>query len=118
MWTICGFYGIVSHRKEVQIWETAYLRKCGTHRQFFPFMLTFLNLPWVNGSDPEWLCQKQKVDSEFADDRPQRYRDWGLLRYWFRGVEAYTPWVNRIHFITWGHLPPLAEYTVSQEVQG
>ena len=29
----------------------------------------------------------------------------GTLRYWFRAVEKYAPWVNRIHFITWGHIP-------------
>lgn len=34
-----------------------------------------------------------------------RYRDWGILRYWFRGVEKYAPWVRRIHFITCGHVP-------------
>lgn len=34
-----------------------------------------------------------------------RYRDWGLLRYWFRGVENFAPWVRTIHFITWGHIP-------------
>ena len=25
-----------------------------------------------------------------------RFRDWGLLRYWFRGAECFAPWVNRI----------------------
>lgn len=34
-----------------------------------------------------------------------RYRDWGILRYWFRGVEKYAPWGRRIHFITCGHVP-------------
>ena len=34
-----------------------------------------------------------------------RYRDWKLLKYWFRGVEKYAPWVNKIYFITYGHLP-------------
>ena len=29
----------------------------------------------------------------------------GLLKYWFRAVEAYAPWVGQVHFITWGHLP-------------
>lgn len=62
-------------------------------------------LPWVDGSDPEWNRQKRKTTSDFVDDRPERYRDWDLLRYWFRGVETFTPWVNRIHFVTWGHLP-------------
>ncbi|MCD8052897.1 MAG: capsular biosynthesis protein [Lachnospiraceae bacterium] len=33
------------------------------------------------------------------------YRDWGLMRYWFRGVERYFPWIRTIHFITWGHVP-------------
>ena len=28
------------------------------------------------------------------------------LQYWFRGVGKFAPWVNRIHFITYGHLPP------------
>ena len=27
------------------------------------------------------------------------------MKYWFRGVEKYAPWVNQIHFITCGHLP-------------
>ena len=27
------------------------------------------------------------------------------LRYWFRGVEKFAPWVNNIYFVTWGHIP-------------
>ncbi len=41
-----------------------------------------------------------------TDASEQRYRDWGLLRYWFRGAERFAPWVRRIHLVTWGHLPP------------
>jgi hypothetical protein len=29
----------------------------------------------------------------------------GLLPYWFRGVEKFAPWVNKVHFVTCGHLP-------------
>ncbi len=62
---------------------------------------------WVNGSDPAWQEEKkQYAPSDGDDDRPQRYRDLDLLRYWFRGVERFAPWVRRIHFVTWGHLPP------------
>ena len=25
------------------------------------------------------------------------------LKYWFRGVEKFAPWVNKIYFITYGH---------------
>lgn len=28
-----------------------------------------------------------------------------ILQYWFRGVEKFAPWVNRIYFVTWGHIP-------------
>ena len=65
-------------------------------------------LPWVDGNDPEWrksflahLPESEKLD----DTREVRYRDWGLLRYWFRGMERFAPWVNKIHFITCGHYP-------------
>ena len=62
---------------------------------------------WVDGNDPEWQSEKAKYDSNINDDSnsASRYRDWGLLPYWFRGVEKFTPWVNKIHFVTWGHIP-------------
>ena len=34
-----------------------------------------------------------------------RFREWGLLRYWFRGVERYAPWVNRVFLVTNGQVP-------------
>ncbi len=34
-----------------------------------------------------------------------RYHDNGLLKYWFRAVEQFAPWVNRIFFITCGQKP-------------
>lgn len=62
--------------------------------------------PWVDGSDPEWLAEKNKYSPKKTDDaRVNRYRDWELLKYWFRGIEKNAPWINKIHFITWGHLP-------------
>ena len=51
---------------------------------------------WVDGSDPEWLAEKAKyAPPADTDSRPERYRDWGLLPYWFRGVEKFAPWVER-----------------------
>lgn len=71
-------------------------------------------VPWVDGADPAWRAERDRwaareVHSPHFDkwmDGEQRYRDLGLLRYWFRGVEKFAPWVNRVHFVTWGHLPP------------
>ena len=63
-------------------------------------------MPWVDGNDPEWQKERAKYSpSGQVDDRPERYRDWETLKYWFRGVEKYAPWVRQIHFLTWGHLP-------------
>lgn len=65
-------------------------------------------LAWVDGSDKEWQKEKAKYCKEGipGDNREERYRDWDILKFWFRGVEKYAPWVNKIFFVTWGHLPP------------
>ncbi|MBR1854041.1 MAG: Stealth CR1 domain-containing protein [Lachnospiraceae bacterium] len=65
---------------------------------------------WVDGEDSAWqdIKKKYKAHSDYGD-REERYRSWGLMRYWFRGVEQYAPWVRRIHFVTWGHLPEWLE---------
>lgn len=62
---------------------------------------------WVDGSDPKWLEEKNKYSAEKIDvtNSIVRYRDMNVLKYWFRAVEKYTPWVNKIHFVTWGHVP-------------
>lgn len=68
---------------------------------------------WVNGNDPEWKKEKVLYETKHNKDEMfsawsnplSRYRDWETLRYWFRGVECFAPWVNKIHFVTWGHLP-------------
>lgn len=61
---------------------------------------------WVDGGDPAWQAEKRRYtpDGE-TDTRPERYRDWELLRYWFRGVEQFAPWVRAVHLVTWGHVP-------------
>lgn len=65
-------------------------------------------IPWVDPSDPEWQKEKRKYSSSVTkedDDREIRYRDWDNLQYLFRGIEKFAPWVNKVHFITYGHLP-------------
>ena len=61
---------------------------------------------WVDGSDPAWQQEKNRYLLQKQEDgNTERYRDWGLLKYWFRGVEKFAPWVRKVHFVTWGHLP-------------
>lgn len=62
---------------------------------------------WVDGSDPSWLEEKRKYlpPASKDSDSANRYRDWGLLPYWFRCIEKNAPWVRKVHFVTWGHVP-------------
>lgn len=60
---------------------------------------------WVDGADPKWQEQKRQYAPAALPFNEKAFRDWGLLRYWFRGVEENIPWIHRIYFITWGHLP-------------
>ena len=62
-------------------------------------------ITWVDGNDPEWQKEMQRYKGSIGDTRARRYREWGTLPYWFRGVEKCAPWVNKVFFITCGHLP-------------
>lgn len=63
-------------------------------------------ITWVDGGDPAWQLEMAKyVAGKGTDASSCRYRDWDNLQYWFRGVEKFTPWVNKIYFVTWGHVP-------------
>jgi hypothetical protein len=63
-------------------------------------------LPWVDGSDPHWRKELNTYEiSNPVMNSEDRFRDWGNLQYIFRGIEKFTPWVRKIHFITFGHLP-------------
>lgn len=60
---------------------------------------------WVDGSDAEWLENRNLYAKEKVDIDDVRYRDWGLLKYWFRAIEKNAPWVNKIYFVTCGQKP-------------
>jgi hypothetical protein len=67
-------------------------------------------LPWVDGQDRQWQAEKRRYEgkesaAEGDANDDCRYRDFGLLRYWFRSVEKFTPWVNNIYFVTCGQKP-------------
>ena len=68
-------------------------------------------IPWVDSNDPKWRLEKekcspsQKGEAAAVDDSDARYRDWDTVKYLFRSIEMYMPWVNKVFFITYGHLP-------------
>jgi hypothetical protein len=63
-------------------------------------------IPWVDNSDPEWRKEFNKYKAVKEDNTDEyKFRDWDNLKYWFRGIEKFAPWVDQIHFVTCGHLP-------------
>ena len=60
---------------------------------------------WVDGEDKEWQKEKEKYMNLRGDAGKNRFRDCDNLQYLFRGIDKFAPWVNKIFFITWGHLP-------------
>ncbi len=60
-------------------------------------------IPWVDGSDPQWVSVRNQYSNNPISEA--QYRDWDILKYWFRAVEKYAPWVRRIHFVTFNQVP-------------
>lgn len=65
---------------------------------------------WVDCNDPVWRARKEAAWQQlYPEEKPlsktsandeSRYREMGLFKYWFRGVEKFAPWVNKIYLVT------------------
>ncbi len=66
-------------------------------------------ITWVDMDDPKWQADFQKYSGRTKNEKngvsDARFRDYGFLKYWFRGVEKFAPWVRKIHFVTSGQKP-------------
>ena len=66
-------------------------------------------ITWVDMNDPEWQAEFSKYVHNGQNTKngisKARFRDNGFLKYWFRGVEKFAPWVHKIHFVTSGQKP-------------
>jgi hypothetical protein len=66
-------------------------------------------ITWVDMDDPKWKTEFAQYSGKTINEKNSvseaRFRDHGFLRYWFRGVEKFTPWVRKIHFVTSGQKP-------------
>lgn len=64
---------------------------------------------WVDMDTPEWKEEFARYAGEKKNEKNgvshARFRDYGFLKYWFRGVEKFAPWVRKIHFVTCGQKP-------------
>ena len=66
-------------------------------------------ITWVDMNDSKWqqdfVKYSNKTENEKNSISVARFRDYGLLKFWFRGVEKFAPWVRKIHFVTCGQKP-------------
>lgn len=66
-------------------------------------------ITWVDMNDPDWQEDFIRYSGKTGNSKngisPARFRDYGFLKYWFRGVEKFAPWVRKIHFVTSGQKP-------------
>lgn len=93
---------VVKIRIKQRISEQMETKSMSNATESIDFIIT-----WVDGNDPIWQAEKARYqEKRSGDNRNFRYREWDTLRYWFRGVEKFAPWVNKVFFVTWGHLPP------------
>lgn len=61
---------------------------------------------WLDSTDPAWRAQYEKYEPITKGDISNaRFRDMNIFRYWFRAVERYAPWVNKVYLITNGKFP-------------
>lgn len=66
-------------------------------------------ITWVDMNDPKWQSEFSKYSGNKNNTKngvsEARFRDNGFLKYWFRGVEKFAPWVRKIHVVTGGQKP-------------
>ena len=66
-------------------------------------------ITWVDMDDLKWKKDFTHYSDTTRNDKNSvseaRFRDYGFLKYWFRGVENFAPWVRKIHLITCGQIP-------------
>lgn len=61
---------------------------------------------WVDSKDSVWQEQYKVYEANAKGDKSKaRFRNMNIFRHWFRAVERYAPWVNKIYLITNGKYP-------------
>jgi hypothetical protein len=64
---------------------------------------------WVDMNDPKWQkdfsAHSGRINNRKNEVTEARFRDHGQLKFWFRGIDKFAPWVRKIHFVTCGQHP-------------
>lgn len=70
-------------------------------------------ITYVNGLDPEWQRQYEQYTSTPILEK--RFRDWGTLKYLFRGIQTNMPFIRKVHLVVSG-TTQIPEWINRQEV--
>lgn len=64
-------------------------------------------ITWVDSQDINWKKNRSDCANVFGcgDSSEVRFRDWEILKYWFRSVAEHANWVNKIYLVTCGQKP-------------
>ena len=54
-------------------------------------------ITYVNGLDPVWQADYEKYTNQPVLEK--RFRDWGTLRYLFRGIAENMPFIRKVHLV-------------------
>ena len=57
-------------------------------------------ITYVNGLDPVWQKEYEKHTNTPIVEK--RFRDWGTLKYLFRGIEKNMPFIRKVHLVVSG----------------
>ena len=60
-------------------------------------------ITYVDGSDPEWQREYEKVSGKKINaEKSERFRSWDNLRYNLRAVEKNLPFIRKVHLVVSG----------------
>ncbi|MEN8553091.1 capsule biosynthesis protein CapG [Lactiplantibacillus plantarum] len=61
---------------------------------------------WVNDDDIQWKTKRDKLAAKKQIQlHDERYRDFGTIKFFFRSIDKYCPWINKVFFITDHQVP-------------
>lgn len=75
-------------------------------------------ITWVDQTDPEWRKKYQQYAGKNYDKAQDiRYRDYGTLKYVFRSIDKYAPWVNKVFLVTDHQFPEWLNFEFPKLIQ-
>ena len=62
-------------------------------------MLVDYVVPYVNMNDKRWQILFKRYTHKDVSKNIERYRDYGTLKYQFRGIDKFIPWIRHVYLV-------------------